>query len=291
VKILRSYYELTEINAEYKQQAYELCAIAIKLHPASADIHAIYAAFLYKDNKLKETNSEYNEAIRLDKSNYSIWYELMRVEAELGEYTSLESHSSEAIELFPNQPLPYFFNGLSNITLKNYKKAIESLNDGLEFVYNNNPLLLDFYSSLGDTYNAIKEYEKSDKSYDDALKIDPDNASILNNYAYYLSLRKEKLEKAEKFSRKSNELSPNNRSYLDTYGWILYQQGKYKEAEMWLSRAVKMGNKSAISEHYGDVLYKLDRKEEALQYWMEAKEAGAGSEFLNKKIAEKKLND
>jgi tetratricopeptide (TPR) repeat protein len=291
VKILRSYFELSEINSEYKQQANELCDIAIKLHSTSADIHAIYAAFLYKDNKLTEAHNEYEQAIKLDKSNYSIWHELMRVEAELGEHVSLEAHSSEAIELFPNQPFPYFFNGITNITLKNYKKAIESLTDGLEFVYNNNPLLKDFYSSLGETYNATKEYEKSDKAYDDALKVDPDDPSILNNYAYYLSLRKEKLEKAEKFSRRSNELSPNNRSYLDTYGWILYQQGKYKEAEVWLARAVKIGNKSAIAEHYGDVLYKLDKKEEALKYWIEAKEAGAGSEFLDKKIADKKLHD
>lgn len=290
-KILASYYELSNISKTYKEQAYELCDIALMLHPTSAEIHSMHADFLLKDKKVKEARDEYEQANILDKSNYAVSNQLMNTEAELGEYKSLEAHSSEAMELFPNQPLPYFFNGISNITLKNYKKATESLTDGLEFVYNNNPLLLSFYSSLGDAHNALKEYQKSDKAYDDALKIDPDNDEILNNYAYFLSLRKEKLEKAEKFSRRSNELSPNNRSYLDTYGWILYQQGKYKEAEIWLARAVKIGNKSAIAEHYGDVLYKLDRKEEALKYWMDAKEAGAGSEFLNKKIEEKKLND
>ena len=290
-KILASYYELSNISKTYKEQAYELCAIALMLHPTSAEIHSMHADFLLKDKKVKEARDEYEQANILDKSNYAVSNQLMNTEAELGEYKSLEAHSFEAMELFPNQPLPYFFNGISNITLKNYKKAVESLTDGLEFVYNNNPLLLSFYSSLGDAYNAIKEYEKSDKAYDDALKIDPDNDEILNNYAYFLSLRKEKLEKAEKFSRRSNELSPNNRSYLDTYGWILYQQGKYKDAEVWLARAVKIGNKSAIAEHYGDVLYKLGRKEEALKFWIDAKEAGAGSEFLNKKIEEKKLND
>ena len=290
-KILASYYELSNISTTYKNQAYELCDIALMLHPTSAEIHSMHADFLLKDKKIKEARDEYEQANILDKSNYAVSNQLMNTEAELGDYKSLEAHSFEAMELFPNQPLPYFFNGISNITLKNYKKAVESLTDGIEFVINNNPLLLSFYSSLGDSYNALKEYEKSDKAYDDALKIDPDNDEILNNYAYFLSLRKEKLEKAEKFSRRSNELSPNNRSYLDTYGWILYQQGKYKEAEVWLARAVKIGNKSAIAEHYGDVLYKLDRKEEALKYWMDAKEAGAGSEFLDKKIADKKLND
>lgn len=291
LKILISYYELTDINTTYKQQATELCDILLKLHPNSAEAHSINADFLIKDKKIKEARDEYEKAIKLDKSSYAIWNQLMSMEAELGDYKSLEAHSAEAMELFPNQSLPYFFNGISNSTLKNYKKAIESLNDGLEFVYNNNPLLSSFYSTLGDTYNATKEYDKSDKAYDDALKIDPDNAETLNNYAYFLSLRKEKLEKAEKFSRRCNELKPNNRSYLDTYGWILYQQGKYKEAEEWLARAVKIGSKSAISEHYGDVLYKLDKKEEALKYWIDAKSSGQGSEELDKKIADKKLND
>lgn len=292
IKILISFYELSEINNTYKQQAKDLCDITLRLHPNSAEAHNIYAEFLYKDKKLKEAHNEYETAVKLDKSSYAIWTQLMIIESELGEYASLEGHSTEAIDLFPNQSLPYFFNGISNITLKNYKKAVESLNDGLEFVYENNPLLVQFYANLGDAYNYLKEYEKSDKAYDDALKVDPDDSNILNNYAYYLSLRKDKLDKAEKFSKRSNELKPNNRSFIDTYGWILYQLGKYKEAEMWLSRSAKMGNKSAILlEHYGDVLFKLDKKEEAISIWKEAKATGQGSEFLNKKIEDKKLND
>ena len=251
----------------------------------------MYGDFLYKDEKIKEAYREYETAIKLDKSNYGIWLQLLKTEAELGEYKALEMHSDEAMELFPNQSIPYLLNGSANITLKNYTKAIASLLDGIEFVINNNLLLIDFYSNLGDAYNFNKDYEKSNKAYDDALKVDPDNATILNNYAYYLSLRKEKLERAEKFSRRSNEITPNNRSYMDTYGWILYQQGKYKESEIWLSRAVKMGTKSSILEHYGDLLFELDRKEEALKYWIDAKTAGQNSETLDKKIADKKLND
>ncbi len=292
IKILASYYEISEVDETYKQQAYELCIIVLKIHPSSADAHSIYADFLIKDKNLKEARNEYETAIKFDKNNFAIWNQLMIVESELGEYIALEAHSTESIDLFPNQSLPYFFNGISNITLKNYTKAIASLNDGLEFVIENNPLLLQFYSNLGEAYNYIKEFEKSDKAFEDALKVDPDNSSILNNYAYYLSLRKDKLEKAEKFSKRSNELSPNNRSYIDTYGWILYQLGKYKDAEIWLARASKMGNKSAVLlEHYGDVLYKLNKTEEAVNIWKEAKIAGQGSEFLDKKIAEKTLND
>ena len=291
ITILKSYYELSEINDTYKKQAQELCDITLKLHSTVADVHSMYGDFLFKDKKTKEAQAEYISATKIEKSNFAIWSQLMFIDSELNDYTNLESHSAEAMELFPNNPISHYFNGVASIQLKKYDIAIKSLEDGIEFVYDNKPLLLGYYTSLGNAYNAIKNYTKSDKAYDDALKVNPDDAETLNNYAYFLSLRKEKLEKAEKFSRRSNELSPNNRSFIDTYGWILYQQAKYKEAEEWLNRAVRMGPKSSISEHYGDVLYKLDRKEEALKYWQEAKTAGGGSELLDKKIADKKLND
>jgi len=292
VKILASYYELSDVNDTYKQQALELCDIAIKLHPTSADVHTIYADFLLKDKKMQQAKDEYAIASKIDKNQFSIWSQLMYVESELNDYAALEINSSEAMELFPNNPLPYFFNGVANIQLKKYQKGIESLEEGIEFVYDNKPLMLEYYSNLGNAYNAIKNFTKSDKAFDDALKVNPDDASILNNYAYFLSLRKEKLDKAERYSRRSNELAPNNRSYIDTYGWILYQLGKYTEAETWLARAAKMGNKNGtLLEHYGDVLYKLNKTEEALNYWKEAKSIGGGSEFLDKKIADKKLND
>lgn len=289
-KILASYYDLSARNEEFRQQAYELVAIMIRVHPKSGEAHGIYAEMLFRDKKLKEARDEYTLAVSYDKTHFDPWNKLMYTDAELGDYASLESHSSEAIELFPNQATPYYFNGLANIQLKNYDKAVESLRDGIEFVYSNNQLLIDFYSNLGFAYNYQKDYEKSDKAFDEALKVDPDNSQILNNYAYFLSLRKKNLERAEKYSRRSNELSPNNAVYMDTYGWILYQQGKYAQAEEWLAPAAKMaGKRSAIAEHYGDVLYQLGKKEEALIYWKQAKESGEGSSLLDKKISDRKL--
>lgn len=292
LKILISYYSLSEKYNEYTEKGYELCEIMLNVHPTAPEAHSIYADFLLRDKKISEARNHYLIAATNDKNRFAIWSQLLFVESELNQNDSLEKHSAMAMELFPNQPACYYFNGVSNIKLKNYTKAIQSLKDGLEFVYDNKQLMLEFYINIGDAYNYLKEFEKSDQAFDDALKIDPDNLYILNNYSYYLSLRKEKLDKAEKLSKRSNELAPNNRSYIDTYGWILFQQGKYKEAEEWLARASKMGNKSpVILEHYGDVLFKLNKINEALVQWQAAKEAGGNSDSLIKKIQDKKLND
>lgn len=292
--IAYSYYKRAEERPEsnYKKDGIELTKIFLQVHPQSPEANGVYADFLMLDGKTKEAANYYYISALNEKSDFRIWNQLLFLYDNLRQYDSLEHASSKAIELFPSQPITYFFNGFANIQLAKYKKATQSLKDGLEFVVDNKVLMKDFLSNLGDAYNYTKEYQKSDKAFEDALKIDSDNTYVLNNYAYYLSLRNENLEKAEKFSKKTNDLQPNNRNYMDTYGWILFQQKKYKEAEEWLGNASKMGPKNPnILEHYGDVLFKLNKPEEALIQWNLAKQAGGSSELLLRKIKEKKLND
>lgn len=292
--IAQSFYKRIDSpdGATYKENGMELARIMLQVHPQTPEANGIYADFLMLDKKFREAAPYYYKAATSEKSNLRSWNQLLKVEYELGRFDSLENHSFRAIELFPNNPNVYFYNGIANMELKNYKKAAQSLKDGLEFVVDNKALMIDFYAGLGDAYNYTGEYEKSDKAFEDALKIDSDNTFVLNQYAYYLSLRKENLERAEKLSKKANELQPDNRKYMDTYGWILYQQKKYKEAEEWLEGAAKLGPKNAtILEHYGDVLFKLNKVSEAVKQWENARAAGGTSESLLKKIKEKHLND
>ena len=290
----RYYYSRAEKQPEsmYYSRGIELCETLVKTHPKEPRGNAIYADFLMLAGKIKEAAKYYYVASLNETIDFRVWSQLLFTDSELRSYDSLEHHSAIAMELFPSQSTPYFFNGVANLQLRNHKKAAQSLKDGLEFVVDNKALMMDFYSNLGDAYFYLKEYERSDKAFDDALKIDADNTYVLNNYSYYLSLRNENLDKAEKLSKKANELSPNNRNYMDTYGWILYQQKKYKEAEEWLSTAAKMGPpKADILEHFGDVLYQLNKTEEAITQWNLAKQAGGNSEALLNKLRTKKLND
>ncbi|MBA2610911.1 MAG: tetratricopeptide repeat protein [Bacteroidetes bacterium] len=279
-------------ESNYYSRGIELCELLVKVHPKEAKGNEVYGDFLLLGGKIKEAAKYYYTAAIGETVEYRVWSQLLFTDSELKQYDSLEHHSAKAMDLFPSQAIPYFFNGVANLQLKNHKKAAQSLKDGLEFVADNKALMMDFYTNLGDAYFYGKDYIKSDKAFDDALKIDADNTYVLNNYAYYLSLRNENLEKAEKLSRKANELVHDNRNYMDTYGWILYQQKKYKEAEEWLSTASKMGPpKADILEHYGDALYKLNKVEEALAQWHLARQAGGNSEALLNKLKLKKLND
>jgi Tfp pilus assembly protein PilF len=113
---------------------------------------------------------------------------------------------------------------------------------------------------------------------------------VLNNYAYYLSLKGADLDKAEKMAKKAVTLEPGNASFEDTYGWVLFMQGKYSEAGEWISKALnsKEETSAEVMEHYGDVQYKLGDVQKALDYWIRAKQKGPGSGQLDKKINDKK---
>jgi tetratricopeptide (TPR) repeat protein len=196
-----------------------------------------------------------------------------------------------ALELFPNQALFYFFYGVANIQKQKFQEAVDYLTIGKDFVVKNPPLLSQFYANLGDSYYRLKDHKNSDKYYEKALEIEPNNIYVLNNYSYYLSLRNENLERAEKLSAKANEIEPNQPNYEDTYAWILYKQGKYIAAKEWLEKALENGGKSnaVIVEHLGDVHAKLGNIDKALELWNQAKTLGETSEFIDKKIADKQL--
>jgi tetratricopeptide (TPR) repeat protein len=291
VRILISYYSISDEYEQMKKQAMELCEILIDVHKNNPIAHAIYGDFLYKDGRNKEAKIQYKKVIAQDQNRPQVWSQLLFIESELRDYDELELDSEKAFQLFPTNPVYYFFNGIANSQLKNYKKAISSFEIGLEFVIDNPPLLAQFYSSLGDNYHYIKRHSHSDSLYDKALAIEPDNVQVLNNYSYYLSLRNHKIEKAEAMSKKSNELSPNNASFQDTYAWILYQQKKYSEAKIWIEKAYENGGDSSpvITEHYGDICFQLLEKEQAVIFWKKAKSLGKGSPYLDKKIVDKTL--
>ena len=121
--------------------------------------------------------------------------------------------------------------------------------------------------------------------------MNPQNLGVLNNYSYFLSLENRDLDKAERMSGITVKEEPTNATFLDTYGWVLFKQGAYTMARIYIENAVKYSEEepsTEVLEHYGDILYKTGEPEKALEQWRKAKELGSDSKTLNKKIKKKK---
>jgi len=107
-----------------------------------------------------------------------------------------------------------------------------------------------------------------------------------------LSLERKDLDKAEKMSGITIKAEPMNPTYLDTYGWVLFEQGSYVMAKIYIGKAIEYSKDAPsadVHEHYGDVLYKTGSREEALVHWKKAKELGSDSATLDQKIKSGKL--
>jgi tetratricopeptide (TPR) repeat protein len=276
-------------NPDLEEVSLELAELTIKSHPDEAKAYAVAADLQTIVGKKERARNNYLKAVKLDDSHFKIWQQIVLLDAELSQSDSLVIHSEKALELFPNQAVFWFYNGTGHMIEKNFSKAVKSLEYGKRLSANEAELVAQFNMQLGDSYNSLKEYAKSDLAYDAVLTLDADNEHVLNNYSYFLSLRNEKMQKAKEMAERLIKKHPNNPTYLDTYAWVLYKLGNYSEARKYLEQAVAISDDATIVEHYGDVLFKLGKKEEAVSQWQKAKLKGEASAFIDKKIKDKKL--
>lgn len=288
IQVLLSFFTFEEFYDTKKETVLDLATILIGAHPDESRAQALYGEMLFRNGKLEEALEVIDKVLESDVSRYSVWEQKLFIENDIRDSDAILKTSLRAMELFPMQPLPYLFNGFANYQLKDWDAARRSLENGVMLVVDNDFLEAQFYSTLGDVYNQLKEHKKSDENYEKALKLRPDDAFVLNNYSYYLTLRGENLERAREMAELANQLMPDRAAFQDTFGWVLYKLGDYTGAEKWIKKAIENDedNSPVLLEHYGDVLYKLGRKEEAHGYWIKAGQQNGEdvSEFLEKKI-------
>lgn len=261
--------------------------------PTDKDAILIYANVLTYSKKTILAIAQYKRYLTLDSSNFDVWIQVASLYFDEKMYDSTIVISEIASKLFYDKALPYFYKGLAYVQKNEQEKAIESLTTALKKDASNNALAALIHTSLGDAYNSLKQFKQSDESFDAALKLFPLDATTLNNYAYYLSVRNERLTDAEAMSKKSLELQPNSKSFLDTYGWILFQQGKFEDAKKYIEKAIQSNGEEdgTLFEHLGDVYFKLNDLLNAKKYWQMAKDKGEDNSILINKIKSGKINE
>ena len=287
-KILGSYMlMMKEDNSEKTlENLLNLTQELIKQSPKEAKGYVVLGDLLMKKGEMAVARDNYVKSTLYDKSVFEVWLAIVELDSKLNHIDSLAKHSEEAIEYFPNQSFFWYHNGFANFAKKNYEKAISSLEEARNLAVDNPELAKHVNALLGDTYNELRQYAKSDDAYEAVLKTDPDYEHVLNNYSYYLSLRKDKLSRAVQLSSRLTDKFGENATYLDTHAWVLYTMKEYQKSREFLERAINQskGVSGTIIEHYGDVLYQLGEKEKALEQWKKARQMGENSKSIDKKI-------
>ena len=250
--------EKGQTDPEKEKFGLELFSRLEKDYPNQLNVQVIGGDLYLSLGKNLEAQKYYLQAVESGATNFEVWQNLLYLEMQLEQFDNVIVHSERALEYFPNQSMLHYFNGIANIRKRKNKDAAVSLEQAKKLSASNPTMVSEINGLLGDAYNATKEYDKSDNAYDEALAFNPANDIILNNYSYFLAVRKSTLEKAERMSAQLVKNNPENATYLDTHAWVLYVREKYREAKKVIEKAIDTGMANATHvEHYGDILFKL----------------------------------
>jgi predicted Zn-dependent protease len=235
--------------------------------------------------KLNEAEKRLEEIILIRPDNYYAWEKLLFVYLELKDYKNLQLKGEECATKFNRSFIAKLLYATGANENKNYDIALEELRKANILAGDNKELLLQVLSLKADVYYRMNDYENAFKTFDEAIKNNSEDLTILNNYAYYLAERNLRLKEAENMAKKVIEKEGTNNTFLDTYGWVLYKRGKLKDAEKIMETIIKSGEKDAeYYEHYGYILKKGKKCSEAVSNFNIAYKLDSTKTYLLKEI-------
>lgn len=247
--------------------------LILKEHPNEYSIRKLYVKYLLSLGKKDSARQELRTVLNLNPNQKDVWKDFLSINMELNTKYPIDKICEEALIYFPEEPLFWYYLGVGEKVKGEYDEAMDALKKGLEF---NKPgkgnMLYMFYSSMGDIYVMKGDTAAALKNYELSVSENPENTLALNNYAYFLLESGGDINKAERLSRKTIDIEPDNYVYLDTFAWIFFKQGKYGLAKIYIERAIENAKnpEGVIVDHYGDILWFNGEKEKALETWKKA---------------------
>ena len=258
---------------------------------------------LYSKQPQEAVCQTMRQVLDVEPGNETALSQLLQYYAEQNDEKGVEDISRRGLNYHPEEISYAYYLGMALAEQKKLADATEVLQQGLrvrtEFVSPH--LVSNVFAVLGDIYYQQQMEQQAFAAYDSALVYKDDNIMCLNNYAYYLSLKGEQLDKAEEMSYRTIRQEPDNITYLDTYAWILFKKEDYAHARSYMDKVVNpektdeelladeqlQGN---LIEHAGDIYALLGETETALRLWKLAKEKDDGTctPQLKKKLKRKK---
>lgn len=255
----------------------------------TSDMWELQAAYMsLKQMPQDSIDNSLRGALEVAPDNAGVRLQLIQSKWKDQLFDDVISLCKPALEYNPDEMAFYYFLGLAYFQKDEKDKALHTFQLGVSQINSesNKEIVSDFYAIMGDILHEKGREQEAYVAYDSCLQWKDDNLGALNNYAYYLSEKGKDLQKAEKMSYRTIKAEPKNSTFLDTYAWILFMQGRYEEANIYIEQAVQ--NDSTVSdvvlEHAGDISAKLGNMKKAVEWWEKARDAGGNSKVLIRKI-------
>ena len=271
----------------------DLCERILTLPAEQLPVLTVYAQYLvHKKVDEKEVIPLLHKILAIEPENKMALLQLLSYAIVRLDYTEIIARCDTAIQYNPEMLQLYFYKGIASLHLKDTQEALNTYRRGLQNRSEDSDpdIVSDIYGFIGDIEHELGNMEATIEAYDSALVYNPHNASVLNNYAYFLAVDGRDLDRAEEMSLLTIKEEPDNHIYIDTYMWILFVQKRYEEARAYAEKLMSTDSeKSAVEySHCGDIYAMCGDIELAMEYWLEAQKMGDNSKILKRKIKKKK---
>ena len=266
-------------NVDYYQQFYgplnQLAITVAVTHPDDLNAMELYTTHLIATGDLDRALEIYKSHVNDSVPEPKIFNTILDIESFKERRDSVEHYTRLAMERFPDRPEFVLRRGTYCLMNERYKEAERAFRDALRHI-DSDSLRGATLTLIGDAQYQDNRPRAAFRSYEKALALLPNDAGLLNNYAYFLSEEGRELERALEMAERAITISRNNSTYLDTYAWILYKLERYTEAKRYMRQAVTLDptQSEVLMCHYGDILFALGENFMAQIYWEKARDGG-----------------
>lgn len=267
-----------------EEQVQKVIEVLSEEEPDYAPAQLVAADYYLQNNEMERALINLERATEINPNQAEAWAQRIQVLFSLGRYEEVLELSEQANEHAPDNAFVQFFTGASYMFEGQHEQA-ETWLENASMAPSRRNFRSAIYGTLGDVKQELHKWDETVDAYERALRLDSENTTAMNNYAYYLSVREENLQKALEMATQATESDPQNSSFLDTLGWIYFKMENYEQAQNYIQQSIDTGDASAeVYEHMGDVLEAQGEDEEAREWWKKALEEDPGRTHLNEKL-------
>ncbi len=283
---------ILESEREIEPEVLELALLLQANYPDNYMTHAMVGDIYKRQKKFKESLSAFERSLDMDKDNFHLWFEVISMAYNLKDYAKSMKLAEQSLELFPSQPQFYYFAGMSALHLKKFGEAAAYLDGGKDYIVRDPIMKAQFELALAEVNLAQNKIPQARKFLESVEFLAPNEKLMMNNRAYVMAKYKLDLEKALELINRALVGNEKEGIFLDTKAWVHFARKEYDLALEFIMKAHNLAPENPdVCEHYGDILFKLNRIDEAMVFWMKAKELGNSDSALLKKIQFRKLDD
>ena len=289
ISLMRQVVQENEQNGGDSTEVISVFRRILQEPQTDSDMLELYAAYMnLKEMPQDSINQVWRQALQITPDNAGVRLQLAQALWSAQQFDDVAALCEEGTEYNPDEIGFYYFLGLSYLQKDDDDATLGAMQRGVSQIdeESNPDIASDFYAIMGDILHKKGRDQEAFAAYDSCLLHKPDNYGCLNNYAYYLSLNRTDLQKAEQMSYRTIKAEPTNATFLDTYAWILFQQERYAEAAIYMEQTLQNDSTPSadVLEHAGDIFAKNEQMDRAVDFWQKAVDAGAESKVLIRKI-------